>query len=75
MGGSIHEKPVEVQACALIAELIDDIDHNTVSYSSPDLGDWPLAVDTNGRSFESTVRVRCDPGDIEVVGDNSSTNK
>jgi len=73
MGGAIHKEPMEMQACALIAELVVDIDHNTVSYSSPDLRNRPLPVDTNGRTLKSTIRIRYNPGDIEIIGNNSAT--
>ena len=74
MGGTIHVQPMEVQACALIAELIVDIDHNNVSHSSSDLRNWPLAVDSDGRTLESAIRICYDPSDIEVIGKGSATD-
>lgn len=75
VGGAIHIESVEMQACALIAKLVVDVDHNTISHSSPDLGVRPLAVDTKGRTLKSTVRVGYNPGDIKIIGDNSATNE
>ena len=75
VGCAIHVKPVEVQACALVTELIVDIDHNTVSYSSSDLRNRPLPVDSNGRTLKSTIGVGYDPSDVEIIGNSSARNK
>ncbi len=75
MGGAILKQAVKVQAGALVAELIVHIDHKVVSYRGSDLRNRPLAVNPNGGTVESAVRVRCYPCDIEIVGNSSGANK
>ncbi len=75
MSGAIHIKSVEVQACALIAELVVDIDYNSVSYSSCDVGERPLTINPNGRTVENAVRVGHHPGYVEVVGNSGSLGR
>jgi hypothetical protein len=69
LGGPVHEKAVEMEGGALVAELIIDIDDDLVANGGGHDGQWPLAVDANGWPLEHAIWVGSDPGDVEVVGD------
>jgi hypothetical protein len=54
---------------ALVSKLVRQVNHDVIPNVGGDLGNWPLAVYANGRSVESTIWVRRDPGGGEIVGD------
>lgn len=60
---------VEVYTRAFVAELVEYIDHDTVSYGCSDVWYRPLAIDSYDGSLKKAVRVGSDPCDVEIVGD------
>jgi hypothetical protein len=69
VGGTVLEKPVEMQAGALIPELVDYIDDNSVSNSGCKMRKGPLFVDANDRADQCIIGVGDDPGNVPVVSD------
>lgn len=60
---------MEVYARAFVAELVEYIDHKTVSYGRSDVWYRPLAIDSYDGSVKLAVRVGSDPCDVEIVSD------
>ena len=64
-----------MQTRAFIAELVDNIDHNSVPYSRSDVRYRPLPIDSYDRSIEKAIRVSSDPCDVEIVRDGGCTGE
>jgi hypothetical protein len=56
-----------MQRGRLIAELIVDVDNDSVANSRLDTRNGPLSIDPDGRSITKTVGVSGDPSNSEVI--------
>lgn len=66
---------MEVQACCSIAKVVLQIDDDAISHVGDNPGNWPLAIYTHYRAWLQTIRVGCDPGDIEIVRERGSVGE
>ena len=58
-----------MQRGGLVTKLIVDIDDDSVALRRSHHRKWPFSIYTDGGSLKSAVRVRCDPGNVKIVGD------
>jgi hypothetical protein len=65
--GAILEKPVEMQTGALIPELVDYIDDNSVPNGGCKIWKRPLVVDANNRTGQCIIGISGNPGNVPVV--------
>jgi hypothetical protein len=56
-----------MQRSALVAEVIVQIDHDSVANSGFYARDWPLPIDSYDGSCVQTIRVSIEPFNSEVV--------
>lgn len=56
-----------MQGSALVAQIIVQIDHNSVADSGLHARDRPLSIDPNDGSIVETVRITIEPSNCEVV--------
>lgn len=69
MRRAILIQAVEVEGGGLVSERIGNMNDDVVPNIGDDRGNRPFAVYSNGSPVEGTVRVGCNPADIEVIGD------
>lgn len=69
VSGTIHVQSVEMQRGGLVAQLIVDVNNDLVTNRTCHHWQRPLVIDTNSWSHELSIRIRIDPGDVEVVSD------
>jgi hypothetical protein len=67
MGGTILEKPMEMNTGALVPKLIDHIDDDPVSNGGRYVRERPLVVNADDRTWKRIVGVGGDPGNAPVV--------
>jgi hypothetical protein len=69
VGGPILEEAVEVDAGALVAEAVVDVDDHLVALVGVERGQRPLAVDADDGAVVAAIGVAVHPRHVEVVCD------
>jgi len=67
VSGAILKKAMEMQAGTRIAQLVVEMDDNSITHRSCDGRDRPLTVDAHDGTFESTIRICPNPTNVEVI--------
>lgn len=62
---------MEMEGRRLVSKIILDIDDDLITDRSSDDRKWPFSIDTYGGSLESTIGIRGNPTNVEVI-DNST---
>lgn len=68
MSCAVLVEPVEVQACALVAQIIVEIDNNVVAHIHLNQWQRPFSIDTNHSPLHHAVGIGHDPCRREIVG-------
>jgi hypothetical protein len=67
--GAVHEDAMEMQTGRHVSQRILDVDNDTITLRSSNSRERPLPVNPNHWTHICAIRVRINPGQIEVVGD------
>lgn len=74
VSAAVHVQPMKVEAGALIAQRVFDVDDDLIPFGCNDRRDRPLSVDADYLAVVLTVRIRVCPGYVEVICDRSTVS-
>jgi hypothetical protein len=74
VGGAILENAMEVDAGALVAETVVDVDNHLVALGRVESGNGPLAVDADDGAVLAAIGVAVHPRHVEVIGDDGGVD-